>query len=158
MKDIFGFITKTEYSFSPLILRIAYAIVMFPHGAQKLIGWWGGFGYTGTMKYFTTEGGLSPLTAFLVIFLEFFGALLIFSGVLTRVVSFASIILFIGMIIAVHLPFGFFMDWHSNQGGEGYEYHILAIGILLSLLVSGAGNISVDKLLTSKCNSSNYVN
>ncbi|WP_395763153.1 DoxX family protein [Elizabethkingia anophelis] len=152
MKDLFRYIIKTEHSFGPLILRIAYAIVMFPHGAQKLLGWWGGFGYTGTMKYFTTEGGLSPLTAFLVIFLEFFGTLLIFSGILTRVISLASIFLFIGMIIAVHLPFGFFMDWHSIQGGEGYEYHILAIGILLSLLVSGAGKFSVDKLLNSKCN------
>ncbi|HEU4555226.1 MAG TPA: DoxX family protein [Chitinophaga sp.] len=150
MRTLINRITATEPRVSPLILRVVFAIVLWPHGAQLLLGCFGGNGFSGTMQYFTTQAGLPSLIAFLVIFLEFFGSLLILFGLFTRLVALASIILFIGMIVTVHQQFGFFMNWYGSIKGEGYEYHLLVIGILLSLVVSGAGKVSLDTLLHKK--------
>jgi putative oxidoreductase len=137
-------LTVTEPQLSPLILRIVFAIVLWPHGAQKLLGFFGGYGFTPTMQHLTTEAGLPSLIAFLVIFLEFFGSLFILFGLFTRLVAIAQIILFLGMIVTAHLQFGFFMNWFGAQKGEGFEYHLLAIGLLISLIVTGAGKLSLD--------------
>ena len=137
----------TEPQLSPLILRIVFAIVLWPHGAQKLLGFFGGYGYTPTMQHLTAEAGLPSLIAFLVIFLEFFGSLFILLGLFTRLVAIAQIILFMGMIVTAHLQFGFFMNWFGAQKGEGFEYHLLAIGLLVSLIVTGAGKLSLDGLI-----------
>jgi len=136
--------TVTEPQLSPLIVRIVFAIVLWPHGAQKLLGWFGGYGFTPTMHHLTTEAGLPSLIAFLVIFLEFFGSLFILLGLFTRPVAIAQIILFIGMIVTAHVQFGFFMNWFGAQKGEGFEYHLLAMGLLVSLIITGAGKASLD--------------
>ncbi|KAA2240956.1 DoxX family protein [Chitinophaga agrisoli] len=140
-------ITATEPNTVPFILRIVFAIVLWPHGAQLLLGLFGGYGFSGTMQYFTTQAGLPSLIAFLVIFIEFFGSLFILFGLFTRLVAVASIILFLGMIFTVHQQFGFFMNWYGSMKGEGYEYHLLVIGILVCLVISGAGKISLDGIL-----------
>jgi len=140
-------LTATEPTTAPLILRITYALVLWPHGAQMVLGWFGGYGYTGTMQYLTTQAGLPHLIAVLVIFLEFFGSLFILFGFLTRITAAACIVLFIGMILTVHEQFGFFMNWYGNMKGEGFEYHLFGMGILLALVISGAGRASLDNII-----------
>ncbi|WP_188316186.1 DoxX family protein [Chitinophaga agrisoli] len=147
MRTLINRITATEPNTVPFILRIVFAIVLWPHGAQLLLGLFGGYGFSGTMQYFTTQAGLPSLIAFLVIFIEFFGSLFILFGLFTRLVAVASIILFLGMIFTVHQQFGFFMNWYGSMKGEGYEYHLLVIGILVCLVISGAGKISLDGIL-----------
>lgn len=147
MNAIFQNINRTEASFASLILRLTFAIVLWPHGAQLLLGWFGGPGYTNSMTMFGAFG-LSPLIAFLVITIQFFGSLLILTGLFTRLISAAAIILFLGMIFKAHLAVGFFMNWAGTLKGEGYEYHLLAIGLLLVLTIYGGGKFSLDRLFT----------
>jgi putative oxidoreductase len=147
MRILIQRLTATKPQATPLILRVVLAIVLLPHGAQKLLGCFGGYGFSATMQHFTTDAGLPPLIAFLVIFLEFFGILFILFGLFIRPFAVAVLILFIGMIVTEHLPFGFFMNWFGNQKGEGYEYHLLVIGILLPLIIAGAGKASFDTLI-----------
>lgn len=137
-------IFKTEDSIAPFILRIFLAIALFPHGAQKLAGWFGGYGFTGTMNFFTGTMGLPWIIALLVILLEFFGPLLLLLGLATRLVSLALSGLILGIVLTSHWEYGFFMNWFGNQKGEGIEYFILFIAGTLSLVFSGAGKWSVD--------------
>ena len=143
-------LTKTAATNSaavaPLLLRIAFAIVMFPHGAQLLAGWFGGYGYTASMGFFSSMG-LPGIIGFLIIFLEFFGSLFILFGLFTRWFALACLILVLGMIIMVHIHVGFFMNWYGNIKGEGFEYHILMISMLLSILIAGGGKASLDSIL-----------
>ena len=152
MRTLIHRLTATQPLTTPLILRIAFAIVLWPHGAQMLLGLFGGYGFSGSMQYFTTQAGLSSFIAFLVIFIEFFGSLFILLGLFTRVAAIATLILFIGMIATVHQQYGFFMNWSGNLKGEGFEYHLLGIGILLSLIIAGAGRASLDSLIANKTN------
>ncbi|ULQ54240.1 DoxX family protein [Flavihumibacter fluvii] len=137
-------IVHTENHVSGLLLRLTLGIVILPHGLQLLLGWFGGYGFNGSMQYFTGSVGLPWLVAFSVIVLQSLGALLILAGAVTRVMAFSTIILFIGMIVTAHAEHGFFMNWGGNQQGEGFEYHILVIGLALLLLINGAGNFSFD--------------
>ena len=130
----------------PLILRITVAGVLWPHGAQLLFGLFGGHGYTSSMQFFGTIG-LPPLLGFLNIFLLAAGTLFILCGLLTRFFAAAFIVLLLGMIFKAHVQFGFFMNWFGNQKGEGFEYHLLIIGIAVSLLISGPGKWSLDHLI-----------
>ncbi len=141
-------IIQTNKNKAAAVLRIALGVVLFPHGAQKLLGWFGGFGFTGTMNYFTGTLHLPWIIALLVILIEFFGALMVITGTATRVAALLIIINFIGVILTAHLDNGFFINWLGNQKGEGYEYHLLIIGIASSLLISGAGALSVDGLMS----------
>ncbi len=138
-------IIQTNNNKAATILRVVLGIVLFPHGAQKLLGWFGGFGFTGTMNYFTGTLHLPWIIALLVILIEFFGALMLITGTATRVAALLIIINFIGVILTAHLDNGFFINWLGNQKGEGYEYHLLIIGMAASLLISGAGALSVDR-------------
>lgn len=144
MKQLLLKTLKTEtLPVSPLILRIAFGLIMFPHGAQLLMGLFGGYGYRSSMDFFIGMG-IPGILSFLVIFLEFFGSLAILAGFFTRWFSLASLILVIGMILTVHVRFGLFMNWYGTQKGEGYEFHLLLIGLLLSLIVTGGGKFSLD--------------
>ena len=146
MKKIF----QTNESNAATILRIVLGIILFPHGAQKLLGWFGGYGFNGTMGFLTGTTGLPWLIAFLVIAIEFFGAIALILGFGTRIVAAGIIALFAGIVFTSHLQNGFFMNWAGNQPGEGYEYHLLVIGMALALLVSGAGKWSVDYAVQRK--------
>ena len=129
------------------VVRILLGVALFPHGAQKLLGWFGGYGFTGTMGFLTGTAHLPYIIALLVIIIEFFGALLLIAGFATRFVALAVIIQFIGIILTSHMQNGFFMNWSGAQAGEGFEYHILVLAIALALLINGAGNWSVDKAI-----------
>jgi len=141
---------QTDDSWTGLILRLTLGLVMFPHGAQKLLGWYGGFGFTGTMGFFTETMHLPWIVALLVIVGEFFGSLGLIAGLLTRFTAVSFMVIMLGAIITVHLQNGFFMNWSGKQLGEGYEYHLLVIGIGLALLVTGAGMWSVDKVIAER--------
>jgi len=143
-----GRLLSTTDSFAPLFLRLSLAVVMFPHGAQKVFGWFGGYGFTGTMDHFTGTLGVSSAVAFLVIAGEFLGSLGLAAGMLTRFAAAGLIPIMIGAIKMVHLPNGFFMNWYGNQEGEGFEYHLLVLGMALALVVSGGGRWSMDRKLT----------
>ena len=138
------------------ITRTALGIVLFAHGAQKLLGWYGGYGFDGTMAYFTQTVGLPWLVGFLVIVIEFFGALSIIAGFATRLWSLAIFFLTIGIVQTTHLQFGFFMNWFGNQKGEGIEYFLLMLGLAASLVFSGAGKFSIDSLIASKKSGKSY--
>lgn len=141
-------LVRTENNFGTLLLRLALGIVMFPHGAQKVLGWFGGHGFVGTMDTFTGTMGLPYAVALLVILAEFLGSLGLIFGVLTRLAALGIACVMTGAIAMVHLPNGFFMNWYGNKSGEGFEYHILALGIALALIVQGGGALSVDRILT----------
>jgi putative oxidoreductase len=137
----------TDASIAPLLSRVSLALVMLPHGAQKLLGWFGGFGFEGTMAFFTEVVGLPWLLALTVILLESLGALALLLGLATRVMAAGLGAIMIGAIATSHAKFGFFMNWFGAQQGEGFEYHLLALGLAASLLVTGGGRASLDARL-----------
>lgn len=139
---------ETTPQLSGPILRLGLALVLFPHGAQKLFGWFGGYGWSGTMGFLTGKVGLPTPIAALVILIESVGPLFLLFGLLTRPVALGVIAIMIGAIATVHAPNGFFMNWSGAQAGEGFEYHLLVIAMALVLLVSGGGSFSADGRLT----------
>ena len=141
---------QTDESWSGLITRVALGLVIFPHGAQKMLGWYGGNGFSGTMGFFTEQMGIPAVIAFLVIIGEFFGSLGLLIGFLTRFTAASLGLIMVGAMAMVHQQHGFFMNWFGQQAGEGYEYHILVIGMCLALLVAGGGKWSVDRALAEK--------
>jgi len=146
MKTLF----QTDESWSSLILRVTLGVVMFPHGAQKLLGWFGGFGFAGTMGFFTDKMHLPAVIAFLVIIGESFGSLGLILGFLSRLTAASYVLIMLGAIYMVHWPNGFFMNWSGKQAGEGFEYHLLVIGMSLALLIAGGGKWSVDGAIAKK--------
>lgn len=141
---------QTDKDISSLVLRVLLGIVFFPHGAQKVFGWFGGFGFSGTMGFFTEKMGIPAIFAFLAIMAEFLGPLGLLSGFLTRIAAFGIACNMTVAIFMVHLPNGFFMNWFGNQKGEGFEYHILAVAIAIALMIKGGGKLSVDGLISEK--------
>ncbi len=129
------------------ILRVILGIVFFAHGAQKMLGWFGGFGFHATMGFFVHMGMPAPV-AFLIICTEFFGSLGLIVGLLTRIAALGIAVEMVGAIFLVHLPNGFFMNWAGTQKGEGFEYHLLVIAIGAALFLRGAGAFSVDHALS----------
>ena len=145
-----------------LIARLALGITLFPHGAQKLLDWFGGYGFTGTMGFLTGQAHLPWIIAVLVILIESIGALLLITGFATRVAAFAVIINFLGVVFTSHLNNGFFMNWFMQPNkGEGLEYFILLFGLAVASLIAGGGKWSVDAaivptVLKSTTKTSNY--
>ncbi len=140
----------TQQDWPGLIARVVLGLVILPHGAQHLLGWFGGYGFSGTMNYFTETRHLPWIIAFLTIAIEFFGALSLVAGLGSRVMAFAMIVLMLGIVFSTHWQHGFFMDWYGANPEpfyEGFEYHLLAIGLGLVVLVEGGGKWSVDGLL-----------
>lgn len=137
--------------YGPLLVRIALGVVMFGHGAQKLAGWFGGFGFEGSMNYFTQQRGLPWIVGFAVIIIEFFGALAVIAGVATRVWA-LGIAGVMTAVIATTFNHHFFMNWFGKQPEEGYEFFLLAIGMSASLVITGAGSLSIDKLISRRLN------
>lgn len=145
----FARVFRTDADVAPLLARLALGVVMFPHGAQKALGLFGGQGFEATMGYFTTKGGIPAPFALLAIAAEFLGAIGLITGTLTRVAAF-GIACVMGVAITVHASNGFFMNWMGNQAGEGFEYHLLAIGLAVLLMVKGGGRLSIDRLIASR--------
>lgn len=137
---------RTSGSFVDTVLRIALAAVFFPHGAQKALGWFGGYGLSATMQFFTAKMGIPPVLAALDIAAEFLGPIALLFGFLTRVAAFGIFVAMAVAVALVHWKLGFFMNWFGAfpAGTEGYEYHILALALAFSVMVRGAGALSVD--------------
>jgi len=127
-------------------LRAVLGVVFFAHGAQKMLGWFGGFGFHATIGSFAQLGMPAPM-ALLIMCTEFFGGLALIVGLLTRIASLGVAGLMIGAIFMVHLPNGFFMNWTGTQKGEGIEFHLLALAMAAALLLRGAGAFSLDRAL-----------
>ena len=147
MTTFMKYLFQTNDKFSYWVPRIILGCVMLPHGAQKLFGWFGGFGFTNTMTYFTQTAGLPWIIAFLIIIGESLGSLGLIVGFFTRLSAFGLVCIMAGAIITVHIPNGFFMNWFGKQAGEGFEYHLLVIGMSIPLLINGGGKYSVDGLI-----------
>ena len=140
---------QTDEDVGMLIVRLTLGLVMFHHGAQKMLGWFGGGGFAATMQGMTGMG-LPAAVVFLVILAEFFGSIALISGFLGRVGAFGILCVMLGAIFMVHLQYGFFMNWMGNKKGEGYEYHLLAIGMALAVLIKGSGSLSIDRSMSDK--------
>jgi putative oxidoreductase len=138
---------KTDSSQTSCLQRVLLGAVMLPHGAQKLLGWFGGYGFSGTMNYFTGTMHIPSALAFLVIVSEFFGSLGLLLGSGTRIAAFGAAATMTGAVLTTHLKVGFFMNWFGNQAGEGLEYHLLALALALPLVFRGGGAFSVDSRL-----------
>jgi len=140
-----GWLFQTDGSIVPLVLRLTLAVAMFPYGAQKTLGWFGGHGFKGAMG-FMTKSGIPGALAFLAIMAEFLGPLGLAVGLLTRVAALGIGIVMLVAIVTVHRQHGFFMNWFGIQQGEGVEYHLLALGLAIALILSGPGVWSMDAL------------
>lgn len=140
---------ETDNSMAAAILRLVLGIVFFAHGAQKMLGWFGGPGFSGTMGFFTGGMHIPAPLAFLAIAAEFFGGLGLMAGFLTRIAAFGIAVNMLVAIATVHGPFGFFMNWSGTQKGEGFEYHLLVLAMTAFLMIRGAGAFSVDRAITA---------
>lgn len=147
---MFNKLIKTDNDIAIFVLRLMLGIVFFPHGMQKLLGWFGGNGFSGTMGFFTDNLGIPAVFAFLAIMAEGLGSLGLITGLLTRVAAFGVTVNMIVAVLMLHLPNGFFMNWFGNQKGEGFEYHLLVIAMGITLMIKGGGALSVDKALSEK--------
>jgi putative oxidoreductase len=145
MKKLF----ETNAGWGGLILRLGLGIVMLPHGMQKLFGWFGGHGFSGTYHYFTDTSHIPGFLAVLAIIAESLGSLGVLFGFLTRIAAFGIVCNMIGAIHLVHYRNGFFMNWTGQKAGEGFEYHILVIAMGLALMIGGAGKCSIDRAIAS---------
>ncbi|GBF20740.1 putative oxidoreductase [Arenibacter algicola] len=140
--------TNPKIGFS--IARLTLGLVIFPHGAQKLLGLFGGYGYSATIDFFTTQMGLPGIIAFSIIMIEFFGSISLILGFISRFWALSLAGMFLGIIYTTQLEHGFFMNWFGNQAGEGFEYSLLIIGLALSIVINGSGKWSIDKLISKK--------
>ena len=120
---------------------------MLPHGAQKALGMFGGGGFAATMKGMSQGMGIPSIIVLLVIVSEFLGSMGLILGVATRFCAFGTFAVMMGAIFMVHLPNGFFMNWFGQKAGEGFEFHLLAIGMAVALIITGGGRWSVDRFL-----------
>ena len=139
----------TDNDIATAIVRLVLGVIFFAHGAQKMLGWFGGYGFSGTMGFFTGMMHIPALFAFLAIAAEFFGGLGLIFGFLTRI---AALGIFSNMVVAVamvHHHFGFVINWTGAQKGEGYEYHLLILAVTVFLMIRGAGAVSIDRALSS---------
>ena len=136
----------TDNTFSTLLLRVALGAIFFPHGAQKVLGWFGGYGFSGTMGFMTGTLHIPAVFAFLAIAAEFAGALGLIVGLGTRVAA-LGIASVMAVAITMHAQYGFFMNWYGAQKGEGIEYHLLALAIALALILRGGGKWSADSAI-----------
>ena len=142
-----GSIFRTNDDIGAFIARITLGVVMLPHGLQKLLGLFGGAGFSGTVEFFVGSG-LPAFIAVLIIISESFGSLGLIFGFLSRLAALGAIIIMLGAIVTVHIKNGFFMNWSGSGPGEGFEYHLLAIGLGLVVLFKGGGAWSVDRAIS----------
>lgn len=146
---MFQRLIRTDNDPAALIMRLALGLVMFPHGAQKVLGWWGGYGATATIQGFSKMGMPALLTVLLMV-AELPGSLMLIFGFLTRLAAFGVGCVMLGAILLVHFKVGFFMNWAGMQKGEGFEYHLLALGLVIALIIKGGGALSIDGAIAGR--------
>lgn len=132
------------------IARLALGIMIFAHGAQKLLGWFGGYGFEGTVGWMTSQLGIPALLATVVIATEFLGGLGLIAGLGSRLAAFGVATTMLVATLMVHASNGFFMNWSGAQQGEGFEFHLLAVGLALVVMIRGAGALSLDGLVARR--------
>jgi putative oxidoreductase len=138
--------SELKFNISLLVVRVTVAFTMLSHGVQKLFGWFGGYGFEGTMGFFTNTIGLPYLIALLIILTETIGMILLLIGFLSRYFGIAVIVILLGAIW-FHWPNGFYMNWSGNLSGEGFEFHIVLIALALVLSINGGGTYSLDRFI-----------
>src|SRR6266404_2894738 len=144
---MFHKLVKTDSDYVLTISRLVLGNLFFAHGAQLMLGWFGGYGLTGSMQFFTQQLGIPAAFAFLAICAQFFGGLMLILGFAGRIAALSIICDVAVAVVKVHWHFGLFMNWFGNQKGEGFEYHLLAITIGLVIVLQGSGALSLDRLL-----------
>ena len=145
---MFRKLVSTSDDYAITVARLVLGVVFFAHGAQKMLGWFGGYGFTGNMNFFTQMMHIPAPFAFLAICAEFFGGLGLIVGLLGRVAAFGISMNMLVAIFTVHIRNGFFANWTGQQKGEGFEYHLLALALLLLIMIKGSGALSVDRALS----------
>jgi putative oxidoreductase len=145
------FLSTNQQSWSLLVSRLALGVVILPHGMQKALGAFGGYGFSGTIGFMHGQMGMPLVLAVLVIAAEFLGSIGVIVGAATRFMSFAIALTLGGaMFLGGHINNGFFMNWFGTQKGEGIEYFILVLGLAIALLIGGSGKCSVDNWVSKK--------
>ncbi len=137
---------STDDSKATALIRVALGIVFFAHGSKKVFGWFDGPGFNGALAYFASLH-VPTVFALIAIAAEFLGSLGLIFGLLSRVAALGIAGIMIVAVALVHIHFGFFMNWHGKQAGEGIEYHLLVLAIAAFLMIQGAGALSIDRRL-----------
>jgi putative oxidoreductase len=145
---MFRRILNTSNDYALTIIRLGLGVVFFAHGTQKMLGWFGGPGFSATMGMFTHKLGIPAPFAFLAILAEFGGGIGLILGLLGRIAAFGILCNMTVAVLMIHRHIGFFMNWFGTQRGEGYEFHLLAIALGLAIVIKGSGALSIDRLLT----------
>ena len=146
MRDLVDLMFGTYPSWSHLVVRLALGVVFFAHGAQKAFGWFGGRGLAATISGFR-QMNIPPAAATLAAFVECFGGLALIAGFLARPAALGLIVVMLVAIAKVHARHGFFLNFAQTPGkGHGYEFNLALIAMALSILIGGAGVLSIDRL------------
>lgn len=127
------------------IVRIVLGLIFFAHGAQKMLGRYGGRGLAKSMRTLTEDLHLRSTLAFLVIAGEFLGGSGLIVGLFSRIAALVIAVTMLGAIATVHFRFGLLLNWLGGQEGHGIEYHLLAIAVALVVVIKGAGALSLDR-------------
>lgn len=143
-------IFNTNDDWTGFVIRLTLGLILFPHGAQKMFGWFGGPGFSKEVEHLTEYMHLPWIISVMVILTEFWGSVSLIMGLASRLWSVAFGVLFVNIIFIAHLENGFFMNWFETQKGEGYEYHLLVIGLCIALGLNGSGKYSADQLISKK--------
>ena len=141
---------QTTNDLTLTVARIVLAAVFIGHGAQKMFGWWGGPGFSRAIEIFEQNMGIPPFLTVMAMVAEVFGGLGLLVGLLTRIAAAGVLVVMIVAPLASGLYVRFFMNWQGRAPGEGFEYHLLAIALILVVMVHGAGAFSIDRLLAGQ--------
>ena len=139
---------RTNSDVALTIIRLVLGIVFFAHGAQKVFGWFGGYGFAATLKSFKEQMGIPVPFATLAIAAEFLGGIGLIFGLLGRIAALGIAAIMLVAILKVNGRFGLFLDWFGNQKGHGIEFHLLALAISVAIILDGSGPFSLDALLS----------
>ena len=145
--DIVDAVLATYPSWSHLVVRVALGVVFVAHGGQKVFGWFGGAGLRATLAAFKGMGVPAPAAA-LAAFIEFFGGAAMILGLLARPAAIGIIVIMLVAIAKVHARHGFFLNFQGTPGqGHGFEFNFVLIAMALSILIGGAGVLSIDRTI-----------
>ncbi|GAB4252435.1 MAG: DoxX family protein [Ekhidna sp.] len=144
-------LVQTTHDTSMTVIRIILGVVIFGHGAQKLFGWFGGHGVSETISMWKQWFGMPSIITFLVILGESLGAIALIIGLFGRFMAASIGLIMLGAVFLVHLRWGFYMNWYSQPNtGEGFEYHLLVLAMVVAILIKGSGAYSIDQKLQDK--------
>ncbi len=142
-----GMTANRKFQLTLFVIRLTVGVVILAHGVQKLFGWFGGYGFDGTMNFFTGTIGLPYFAGIIIILLETFGMLALIVGIMGRMISIGVILIMLGAILTTHGSVGFYMNWYGTLPGEGFEYHLLVIALAGATVVNGTGAFSLDQVI-----------